>query len=813
MISDPVRGLARRHGSVTQAEKVIAADTGTTYADMVAATAKQKTFTFFIAGVEYELIYRSEAGTGAATFAFCYNKTTKAIVPVVLGADMASYVSAGIASCVNVGKYVFLAGNGVVSTYSETATWAAEANRKRMAIWVRGGAYSRTYEATLIKPDGTKLSVEYKTKSSSYPTLLDTSDILAADTEYQKKVNDRVYAYNAAANAWIGEAAEDITPANIATKLKDLFVAAGVTGITVSGSTILIDNALYNEVGTDDGGDGSSIRGVGGIVSLPENVSNTHYIGKIVKVRPKKSNEDDTIYLKAVAKEAGATGWADVTWVECAGLETMPTAAFAVGTVVSGTLYIAGTPSALATVSGDDTPMFRANEVGDANTSGPPHFLGKAISYLGLLQDRLIIGSGSVLFFSKPGDYFAWYRGSVLSTSQDDPLEMYALGSEDDTIRYGTTYDKSLLLFGDRKLYSVNGRAALTPQSLVVLSSREGAAECHPKPSGDYVFFTVSNAKRTSVQQIQTGLLADTPQNFDVSQQLDRYLQGKPVEIVAVSTPNHVVLRTDHSRNSLFTYTYLDDANSQRLFDAWSTWRWHERVGDIIGLSSYQGDLLVYVLRHGADKNGDAKIWLAVEKFSLDTGLTDYIHADALRTVEDYYFPTDNSFMHEGTSDKDQAWVAWVEGDKRFLGTTLDKIDSFVEQYPLGGNTATYIGWHFDAYATPTNPYIRDSDGKAIVNGRTTLSRVIVSVADTGGMKINVNTANESYTTTDFSGRLLGRVANVVGRQPIVTTAVSGLIGKEVREVNYTLQAKTFLPLTITAIEWVGQYFNNVQRV
>ena len=64
----------------------------------------------------------------------------------------------------------------------------------------------------------------------------------------------------------------------------------------------------------------------------------------------------------------------------------------------------------------------------------------------------------------------------------------------------------------------------------------------------------------------------------------------------------------------------------------------------------------------------------------------------------------------------------------------------------------------------------------------------------------------------NFNGRILGQVANMVGRQPIVTTSISVPVGKEVRECKYTLKAKTWLPLTITAIEWTGQSFNNSRR-
>jgi hypothetical protein len=47
-------------------------------------------------------------------------------------------------------------------------------------------------------------------------------------------------------------------------------------------------------------------------------------------------------------------------------------------------------------------------------------------------------------------------------------------------------------------------------------------------------------------------------------------------------------------------------------------------------------------------------------------------------------------------------------------------------------------------------------------------------------------------------------VTNLVQSQPIAL---------ETRDYKLTLRARTWLPLTITTLEWVGQWFNRTQRV
>ncbi len=175
--------------------------------------------------------------------------------------------------------------------------------------------------------------------------------------------------------------------------------------------------------------------------------------------------------------------------------------------------------------------------------------------------------------------------------------------------------------------------------------------------------------------------------------------------------------------------------------------------------------------------------------------------------------PSANAFINENSTFLDGAAAVFDNTTDSFmLGAPLTDLVAFTEDYPEAP-TDTWSGIDFQAYTTPTNPYTRDRNDKAVVNGRFTLVSVGISIADTGGLTVEVSTANGSYVTKDFNGRIVGRASNLIGRQPIVTTSVPATICKEVRECSYTIKAKTWLPLTVTAIEYTGQVFNNTRRV
>lgn len=839
MVSDPVRGLARRHGSFHLSERRLRAFSPQSLSSVVSDTEAHRVFQFQVDGRNYDLIYRTSRITGS-TFpedgVMCFDRDLNVFLDVQRGSSamVSTLMTVGAAAVVNVGKYLFVAPNTETSSMTQSDPLAEQS--LYLAAWIRGGAYSRTYRVTGVTASGSTITASYKTPPSSYPELLSTADIplfldpptnSVPNPSYQKQVNDRVNDYNSKVTQWIGTSAAAITPTAIAESLRTAMLAQGWTSggldIRVVDSTIMLYTGDMGDklvsITCEDGGDGSLARAVGNEVASIDQVSTIHHVGKVVRVRPKRNDGTDVFYLKAYQKgplldSTPQLLYAEVTWREAAGYMSTPIDLFCYLTVRSGTLYVAGSPAELDAMTGvTGTPKPLTNGVGDRTSSPWPQFIGRRITYLGMFQDRLVIGSGAVLYFSRTGDYQNFWRQSVLTVDATDPIELYALGAEDDTIRVSTTYDRNLLLFGKRKQYVVSGRQPLTPAnaSIVVQSSHEDAVDSFPVNSGNYVFYNKYRNGVTSTHQVQIGQLVDTPESYEVSKQLDRYVVGMPHEILAVTSPNTVMLRTRAVRDAIYVYTYLDSSSgSERLFDSWSRWQWNPNMGSIAGLSKHNGDILLYTVRRGKDQTGAESIFMAADRFVLDTSPSKYPHVDNLRLESD--LSTTGTSVSDGMLGVDDRAVAFSAGHVLFnIGLPQARRAELEAAYP-GTGLYRYTGWEFPAYVTPTNPYILDSNGKAIVSGRLTLMGVNVSVADTGGLIGEVTTPNGTTQPTNFTGHIIGRKTNLVGRQPIVTTSVSVSIGREVRECSYTLRARDWLPLTITAIEWHGQFFNNTQR-
>lgn len=804
MLSDPVEGLSRRHGSVMQAESVstFPASQYGAYAD---DTGTWRTLDYTTGGKQYALMYRTKPAIFTANPlppVLCYNKTDKVWMTTVrnaVDANLDLLASGGASGAAQVGKYVFLAGNDIVSSGTSVNLWDNATNFANAVVWIRGGAYSRKFSVTVRSASAQLASVTYTTPASSYQGTLSTSDIPAGASDYTKQVNDRVNAYNSAVTAWIGSSSAAVQPDAIAEQLRLLLVAAGVS-CTRTGSHILFNQAGVKSLIVDDGGDGSLIRGVADEIESVEKVSVIHYPGKVVKVRGK--NAAEAYYLKAVSK-AGVTGqYTEVTWVEGAGVENTITGGLIYGTPSGTSFYIASSASLLNTILPGTHPTFDVSTAGDDDSAPKPFFIGRKITYIGTFQSRLLLGSGGVLCVSRSDDYLNFFRTTVLTAPADDAFEMLAQGSEDDTLRFSTMYDQNLVIFGTKRQYMIDGRAPLTPTSanMPVMSNYEDVSDAPPVGAGGYIMYAKATAAATSIHQIQPGQTQNSPESYAASSQLNEYIAGTMVEALSsTGSPSHLIVRTSARRSDLFLFSYLDRQDGRKM-DSWSTLKFNTVLGSIIGASVVPSGILVYFIRRGSS----GFCYLATDFVSLRTGQSSNPYLDSQRPyVEANIF---NSGIYPSSLSQYAAAYTTASA-KRFGGVLLP------DRAEVSSDTVGLVaGAVQDAYFTPTNPFMRDGKGKAILSGTLTIAKFLLAIAKSGGFTWDVKKDGATKSEGSFNGRILGDPDNIIGVEPIVTTQASITVGLETRDFDLTVRARKWHPLIVTAIEWSGQFFNRVQR-
>lgn len=909
MWSDPVHGLTRRRGTVLQHCSVDNVS-GPSYHQLTEDQKREyrewrasfRTIPYTVDGKEFILHYPSAAKptwitsilTGPdigvkASLKHASTGSTEAYatgVPVSLGVyGQTEYqrtwnaIAKGFAGAIQVGRHVLLYPNqGAFPNPAQTDAWGDVSNGN-VAIEVKQGVPNRTYliGATL---DGVPYEWQYTTPSSSYSGTLDTSDIAASDPEYQKKVNDRVNAYNDAVTKWITTAASQTRPSYIAMTLAGLMLPLlANTGATVASNTVSPYILVYTSNGratsfvTADGGDGSNLLVNERTVPTISKLTNYHVAGKIMRVKPDRG--DQSFYMRAVTDTTYTYG--KVRWEECP-RTTVSAPLQAPWLILShnpstGRLGISyGDPAGLAylstTVLGfaagnplrpDLLPQPNHRLIGDEDSSPTPAFFGKQITWVGMFQDRLAFAAEGTLNFSEVGNYFNFWRTQTLTVPDKDPVEVYALGSEADSIRHSVIFDRSLLLFGDNQQYSIDGRNPLTPSTSTVIQSSaiEGTTDAPPVVGRDLVFFSKRRENSTEVFQMEVGDVSDTSRFTGLGLQLLDYLPGKPAQMLYVSSPSTLFVRTSEAPHSIFVFKFIDQGSLRRM-DSWSRFDYHPAFGLILGMF-YHDDAVYLRVDREAWVDKDGRVWTGggggygfevLERQSLLPQVPGLPYLDSARKGhtlwtagasgtdwynDEYPFLTaaftrdkvDNISAGTQPPPKNQYWL---HGHAP-APNTLEKFDTVFADIPTGEakrDTNYYVmGLPFESYVELTSPVRRDQNGQPIMQGRLTVNRLDVYYKDAGGFEATVtsrygitqqyNNFDGSVQDTDygkvtalrFNGRVLGQAANMVGVIPITTGNTPVFVGRESKDYVCKISARSWMPLSITRITWTGQWFMN----
>lgn len=832
MVSDPVRGVARRQGSRNLTDYMIrAGNFDEPLLKEIIRTYRE--YSYFMNGVEYSLLYRNGElpadKVDILPLIFLFDKSNNKVIPILEGTGLASYKQYGLSSVTTVGDYLIASVNKAAPVYTQDDQYAN--TTAQACAWVRGGAYSRTFTLRALSFDDVWHTATYTTMASSYPYLLDTSDIPATingqpNPDYQKLVNDRVNAYNSAATKWVGDAYMDQQPENIAQKLMDRLMANGWGGAFIgrSGSSIWLTGC--KQMSIDDGADGSLVRDTHKIVKTPDAVTALHFGGKVVMVRA--PGQLDAYYLKFVRSD-GSTTFGAGTWIETPAQTVTPTKIFMLGRYHSdgARFCIAGTPAELHTVSGMDVPAYAPSSSGDiSQVSNKPYFLDHPITCVTMFNDRLVVVSNGVVAMSRSGDYFNFFRKSATTLLDDDPIEIYAVGAEDDIITRAILYNKDLFLFGVRNQYVISGRQIVSPKSTTIsaAASEHGAGYARPAASGNLLFYGRSKAARGlepspfvgAIAQFQLGVFIDTPETYSVTPQIDKYLRGRPIELATLAAPTCLFVRTDGYDNGVYVYSFIDQPGTQaRQFDSWSRWEWDaNRVGHLLGITTFDTNMLAFTIKWDG-----TSLWFGVEEFNMDSQVRDVPYFDSYRSYTRAMQPKDQQnffWMRDLNEMPMKLGVAFDQTTNRFLvGVEWARVDEMRRKFGEAMlNASAQVGISYQSFIDITPPFLRDNNDRAVLSGNLTIQLYRVQVTDTGGFDALLTRNNIPETAVvRFRGFVSGRTSARVGYQPVTTTTLAVPVGANNLRHRVRFVSWNWLPFTITSLEWAGQYFNNARRV
>lgn len=223
-----------------------------------------------------------------------------------------------------------------------------------------------------------------------------------------------------------------------------------------------------------------------------------------------------------------------------------------------------------------------------------PSFKDNTISDVAFYQNRLGFTSNENIVFSASGDLFNFFRFSAAQLLPDDVIDVRAAHKEITLFHSLVLWNESLYGISDNAEWIISGEPALTPTTVRIDLVNRIPNTPGPRPvvNGNLMYLTRGKGGFTQVSEFfVTPDSSKVVDAIDITQDVPKYIKGKPLMMVGDDTLGILALVTDaDGQQNVYIYSYrFDDNDRSRLQSSWS--KWECASGQIVGLDLIDGQL------------------------------------------------------------------------------------------------------------------------------------------------------------------------------------------------------------------------------
>ena len=220
--------------------------------------------------------------------------------------------------------------------------------------------------------------------------------------------------------------------------------------------------------------------------------------------------------------------------------------------------------------------------VGDENTNPFPSFVGKTISDIFFHRNRLGVLSGENVVFSEAGSYFNFFRTTVRTLLDADPIDVAVSQNEVSELKAALPIQDALLLFTELNQFTITSSQLLTAAEVTIDQSTKFECDLTAAPvsAGNSAFFATKGGNYAGVREYYTEGDTEIKDATLVTSHVPEYLKGVMRKMVASTNESMLVCLTTDNHKEAYIYKWYNQGN-QRVQSAWSKWIFDTDVVDI----------------------------------------------------------------------------------------------------------------------------------------------------------------------------------------------------------------------------------------
>jgi hypothetical protein len=448
-------------------------------------------------------------------------------------------------------------------------------------------------------------------------------------------------------------------------------------------------------------------------------------------------------------------------------------------------------------------------EVGDDDSAPMPSFVGHRIEKVFFFRNRLGFLSDENIILSQVDDYFNFFPDSARAVLDSDPIDVSggSTSSKINFMRQCLAFDKALFVSSDGRQFQFGGQEILSPKTarLAPTTAFEISA-CNPVAVGSNVLFASKKGSYTAVREYYFDPDSTGNDALDVTSHVPTFIPGDAFQMSAVPALDQLFILTETIRSEASVYTTFWNGQ-EKVQSAWHRW-YFGGSPTIVSLMPFnttlcaalqypEGLFLVRVELDGRSITDAPLLWPIRLDRMYTTDLGDHSGTGVGHTTWPIAYNYTTAM---------QAVVLTKTGE---VGQVLDLEQvSTVDVRAVGnyeGETVV-IGEKFPSSTQLSQFFVRDKDGRPILDSKLQLRDLSLEFTGTGYFEVLVFPAGRDSFTYPYTGRVLGVLGVQLGTRRMQDGEFRAPLMAKSDECNVTIFSDQALPFNIQAGQFSGHF-------
>lgn len=468
-------------------------------------------------------------------------------------------------------------------------------------------------------------------------------------------------------------------------------------------------------------------------------------------------------------------------------------------------------PHVLQPVDADNfayiAPNWIDRDAGDDTTNPLPRFIGNAIEDIIIFQNRLAVLTNDEFVASETNNVFNFHRDTITQLLSKHPVNLRSTSADSSKLHHFVYHNRDLLITAGRQQYKIDGSIALSAltASMQLTTAYNASETVKPVSIGNSVYIPNHHGDWLNMSKYNGATKDLAPDAADnITQHARKYISGTVNSLAGLA--NHGLIFANYSLGqSIYVCNYdtmLSRAEDQRF--AW--FRWEDFSDDstynIRAIATTKNTLMIVI--------GSAS-GLELMKMNMDSGIDQvYMDSQVINT-------TTGTTVTLGTEyNASLAEIKVVQGvgcpsPGDYVGTVSLIAGVLTLDTDMLGGTV-YVGREFNVQVVPNLVTVRDEGGTVNNAANLRINGFDVRVRDTGKMTATERSPYDTYEVQEFTGLVSGSLDAITDQEATTTDIFKVGFKQHADKGTVLLESKSWLPMTITQIDWKGNYKSRGRR-